>query len=224
MADDGFSDPGADVEAPRRGLPWERRGELGPGAALVQTITGVLFSPSATFRDMKIEGGWGEPLGFAVLVGSVSSWIAQAWIMLANTLLVSAAGASPVEIAAANAREIFSAFLAPFLVCAFTVIGAGIAHLLLMLFGGAPRPFETTFRVFCYAWSVGAINLIPICGVFIGAIWRFVAEIIGLREAHPVPTGRAAAAILVPVIVSCFCLAIGLFFAIGLVGLFAGSF
>ena len=99
------------VEAPmvRRGLPWERRDELGPGPAIVQTVSQVLFSPSKAFADMKVAGGWGEPLGFAVLVGSVSSWIGQAWIMLASSLLSGFGGPSPEEVAVANAQEIWSA-------------------------------------------------------------------------------------------------------------------
>ena len=213
----------SDETRPRPGLAWERRAELGPGTAVIRTISQVLFSPAATFREMKVEGGWGEPLGFAVLVGSVSSWIAQAWIMLASSLLSGRGGPSPEAVAVANAQEIWSALLAPFLVCAFTVFGAGIAHLLLMLFGGAPRPYETTFRVFCYGWSVGAINIIPICGVFIGAIWRFVVEIIGLREAHPVPMGQAAAAVLVPVLLSCFCVVVAVLL-VGFAGLAGGAF
>ncbi len=216
--------PGAGTTEPARpGLAWERRAELGPGTAVVQTISQVLLSPVATFRDMKVDGGWGEPLGFAVLVGSVSSWIAQAWIMLASSLMSGRGGPSPEAVAVANAQEIWSALLAPFLVCAFTVVGAGIAHVLLILFGGAPRRYETTFRVFCYGWSVGAVNLVPICGVFIGAIWRFVVEIIGLREAHPVPTGRAAAAVLVPVLVSCFCLMLA-FLLVAFAGVAGGAF
>jgi len=207
----------------RRGLPWERRDELGPGPAIIQTVSQVLFSPSKAFADMKVAGGWGEPLGFAVLVGSVSAWIGQAWIMLASSLLSGFGGSSPEELAVANAQEIWSALLAPFLVCSFTFFGAGIVHVLLILFGGAPRPYETTFRVFCYGWSVGAINLVPIFGLFIGAIWRFVVEIIGLREAHPVPTGRAATAVLVPVALSCFCLAM-VFLLVGFAGLAGGAF
>ncbi len=215
---------GAGTREPGRpGLPWERRAELGPGTAVVQTISQVLRSPAATFRGMKVDGGWGEPLGFAVLVGSVSSWIAQAWIMLASSLLSGRGGPSPEEVAVANAQEIWSALLAPFLVCAFTVVGAGIVHVLLMFFGGAPRPYETTLRVFCYGWSVGVLNIVPICGVLIGAIWRLVVEVIGLREAHPVPTGRAAAAVLVPVLVSCFCLMLAFFIA-GFAGIAGGLF
>ena len=218
--------PGIDTDParPRRGLPWERRDELGPGTAIIRTISQVLFSPSKAFADMKVDGGWGEPLGFAVLVGSVGSWIGQVWIMLLNSSIAGFAGFSPEEVAAENARAIMSAFFAPFLICILTVVVAGIAHLLLIMFGGAPRPYETTFRVCCYAASVGAVNVIPICGLFIGMVWAWVIKIIGLREAHPVPTGRAAAAVLVPVLLWCFCvMALAIFF-VGVAGIVAGGF
>jgi hypothetical protein len=110
------------------------------------------------------------------------------------------------EIAAANAQEVWFALMAPLIVVASTFFAAAIVHLLLIMFGGAPQPYETTFRVISYSWAVGVFNLLPICGVFIGAIWRVVVQIIGLREAHGVPGGRAAAAVLIPVILACLCL------------------
>src|SRR3989442_740314 len=53
------------------GLPWENRARLGFGAALVQTVKGVLLEPNATFRIMKKRGGLGDPLGYGVLLGSL---------------------------------------------------------------------------------------------------------------------------------------------------------
>lgn len=190
----------------RNGLAWERREELGPGAAVLGTIREVVFTPAAAFRVMRREGGWAEPLGFAVLIGSVAVWAAQAWDMLMRSMLVGFAGGGAQEIAAANIAELWFALFAPVLVCAATFFGAAIVHLLLLMFGGAPQPYETTFRVVCYSWSVGVFNFIPICGVLVGAVWRIVVQIIGVREAQEVPTGRAAAAVLVPVLLVCFCL------------------
>jgi len=190
----------------RTGLAWERRLELGPGAAVLGTVREVVFTPAAAFRVMRREGGWAEPLGFAVLVGSVGVWAAQAWDMLMRTLLAGIAGTGAQEIAAANIAEVWFALFAPFLVCAATFFGAALVHLLLLMFGGAPQPYETTFRVVCYSWSVGVFNIIPICGVLVGTVWRIVVQIIGVREAQEVPTGRAAAAVLVPVLLACFCL------------------
>ncbi len=197
---------GGEPVRPRPGLPWERRLELGAGAAVLQTVRKVVFSPTATFRDMRVEGGWGEPLAFAVLVGSVFFWVAQVWEMLVSTMLAGTLGLDPQEVAAANVQQLVFAVLAPLMVMVATLIAAAFVHLLLLMFGGASRPFETTFRVMCYSWGVAVFNVIPFCGVLVGAVWRIVVQIIGLREAQEVPGGRAAAAVLIPVLLGCLCL------------------
>lgn len=205
--------------ASRRGLAWERRAELGPGTAMARTIFQVVFAPGTAFREMKQAGGWGEPLGFALLVGSVAIWAAQLWDMLTRSLLVGLTGTTPEEVAAANLQEILFALLAPVLVLAVTFFVAAVVHVLLLMLGGAPHPYETTFRVICYTWSAGIFNLVPVCGVLIAAIWRIVVQIIGIREAQEVPTGRAAAAVLIPIVVACFCLFAVVLVAIGVAGL-----
>jgi hypothetical protein len=200
---------------PRPGLAWERRAELGPATAMARTIFQVVFAPGAAFREMKQTGGWGEPLGFAVLVGSVAIWAAQLWDMLTRSLLIGLTGATPEEVAAANLQEILFALLAPILVLAVSFFAAAVVHVLLLMLGGAPHPYETTFRVICYTWSAGIFNLVPVCGVLIAAIWRIVVQIIGIREAQEVSTGRAAAAVLIPMVVACFCLVAVVLVAIG---------
>jgi hypothetical protein len=204
--------------ASRRGLAWERRAELGPATAMVRTVFQVVFAPGAAFREMKQTGGWGEPLGFAVLVGSVAIWVAQLWDMLTRSLLIGLTGATPEEVAAANLQEILFALLAPVLVLAVSFFAAAVVHVLLLMLGGAPHPYETTFRVICYTWSAGIFNLVPVCGVLIAAIWRIFVQIVGIREAQEVSTGRAAAAVLIPMVVACFCL-----FAVVLVAIGVGS-
>ncbi len=201
----GFGD-GPDASSPRAGLAWERREQLGAAAAVFGTIREVVFSPTTAFRSMRREGGWAEPLSFAALIGSVAVWAAQAWDMLIRALLVGFSGTGVEEIAAANLAEVWFALFAPLFVCAATFFGAALVHVLLLMLGGAPRPYETTFRVVCYSWSVGVFNLVPICGVLVGTVWRVVVQIIGVREAQSVPTGRAAAAVLIPVLLACFCL------------------
>lgn len=191
--------------ASRPGVPWERRDELGVGAALVGTVSGVLMSPTATYRAMRRRGGWVEPLVFAVVIGTLGAWAAEIWQMLSRTFLAAATGVGAEEVAGANSRAVILAVLTPGLVAVITVIGAAITHLMLMLFGGAPHPWETTLRVNSYALSAQVFGAVPLCGFLIALAWGAVAQVIGLREAHEVPTGRAVAAVLVPMVVSCFC-------------------
>ena len=93
-------------------------------------------------------------------------------------------------------------------------IWTGIIHLLLMLFGGAHRGYEASFRTMSYAsGSVAIFYLFPICGMYVAIVWSLVVQIIGLREIHETSAGKAAAAVLVPIgfCVVCVCLTAVLF-------------
>ena len=75
---------------------------------------------------------------------------------------------------------------------------------MLLLLGGARRPYETTLRVSAYAsGATSVLGLIPLCGAFIGGIYAVVVAIIGLSRAHEISTGKAAAAVLLPIVLCC---------------------
>ena len=191
--------------AARPGLPWEQRAELGPASALTKTIGRVMLDPSHAFRAMRLEGNWAEPLGFGVLVGSISLWIYELWGMVLRTMLASA-GFFPVEEATnANTVGVLSALFAPAFVCFLTLFFAGMVHLMLMMFSGSARSFLPTFKVFCYSWSVGVLSVIPVCGVFAALVWLVIVWINGIREAHEVSTGQAAGPIVLLMVMVCFC-------------------
>ena len=83
-------------------------------------------------------------------------------------------------------------------------IGSGILHLCLMIVGGARKPFETTFRVVCFSsGSTSLLSMIPFCGGLIAGVWNIVVEIIGVARSHEIETGKAALAVLLPIMVCC---------------------
>lgn len=99
---------------------------------------------------------------------------------------------------------IFDLILTPVKVGIGLFIFAGIFHLCLMLFGGATRSFETTFRVNAYA--VGAAYLfclVPMCGGLVAFVYLIVLLTIGLARAHQTTTGKALMAVLAPFILCC---------------------
>jgi hypothetical protein len=70
--------------------------------------------------------------------------------------------------------------------------------------GGAKQGFETTFRVVSFAQGaitpIGILlGCIPYIGALIHAAWITVVTIIGISKAHEIPTGKAVAAVLIPV-------------------------
>jgi hypothetical protein len=88
----------------------------------------------------------------------------------------------------------------------------------LLLVRGAPRGFDATLTVVGYATGIFLLRALPVCGGLIAMVWFAVAAIQGLAEAQRAGGGKAAFAVLMPVLLSflCFCGALGM---IGLTGL-----
>lgn len=198
------------VEPVRPGLPWEAGDTARSPVGALRTISTVLLSPSRAFLDMRRTGGIGDPLLYVVLVGTVGAATGLLWQMLVSGWFDSLG--MPAEfrgMAASEATLGMMLMLSPLFVVVTTVISAAIYHAMLLMFGGAPQPFETTFRVVCFAsGSSYVLQIVPVCGGILAGLWAVVITIIGLRDAHGVTGLRAAAAVLVPVALFCLCCAL----------------
>jgi hypothetical protein len=197
-------DQRAPDDSRRTGPPWEREGQS--AGTFGSTVSQVFGQTEYVFRTMRRHGGYGGPMGFAV-VGQMIGTIAN----MAYQFLLESAG---------NGQD--PAFLASFycglLVVMPVIIIIGLFfwsflhHLVLMLAGGTEgfHEFETTFRVIAYcSGSTSLLALIPVCGGCIQLIVLIVFTIIGLAAAHETSTGKAIAATLLPFIL-CIAGAIGL--------------
>src|SRR5438477_10424313 len=56
---------------PRSGLPWDERQQRGILRAFFDTMILVLTRPGEAFTAMKHEGGFGDPLIYAIIGGSI---------------------------------------------------------------------------------------------------------------------------------------------------------
>ena len=183
--------------APRTGPPWEATGPTGP--RFIETVKQVLLSPTALFRNMRREGGYGGPLTFGVL-GSTIGFAIGMLMQLAIALLTPGQGAMNRPVIGVFAL-MFLLFL-PFLLGLSLLIWAALYHLVLRMLGAARYPFETTFRVVAYAFgSTSLLQIFPVCGGLIGFIDSIVVSIIGLTQTHGVSTAKATIAVLVPMLI-----------------------
>ncbi len=87
-------------------------------------------------------------------------------------------------------------------VATFFVAGL-VVHLMLVMFQGATRGLGATFTVMGYSYGVYLLGAIPSCGSAIALVWQVVLLIIGLAAVHRCSTGKAAAAVFVPVVLCC---------------------
>jgi hypothetical protein len=227
----------------RDGPPWEHRASLGLFGAIKETVKGVLLDPSVAFARMKREGGLAEPLQYLLLIGSVCGFMPYVYNIIfqlaggadnnvkqyeAIFRLLNNGHAPPPEATNAFAAAhltgtamvetlIGALFLLPIVLLLFSFIWAGIVHLSLMFLNGANQPFETTYRVVCYCGGSAAVfQLIPMCGAWICLIWNIVSQCIGIAKAHEISTGKAVAAVLLPMVICCgaFVAFLALIFAI----------
>ena len=197
--------PAATTVAGRTGLPWEHRQERGFFNAFVETLTMVLTRPAEAFSVMKREGGLGEPLIYALIGGCVGGIVAFLFSLGFRSIGFFADKEN--SLAAMTGMGIGSAamiIVMPLFIVIFLFIWSALAHLCLMIFGGANQPFETTFRVFAFTQgSAGPLQIIPLCGGLISGIWAIVCNCIGLARAQETDTGRAVLAVFSPLIVCC---------------------
>jgi hypothetical protein len=195
----------SEAAAARSGLPWEHRQERGFFNAFIETLVMVLTKPGEAFTVMKREGGLGEPLIYALIGGCVGGIVS-----LLFSFGLQSAGffadrhdtfATMTGMGAGSAAFII---LVPLFVVIGLFIGSAIIHLCLMIVGGANQSFETTFRVVAFTQgSTGPLQMIPVCGGMIAAVWALVCNCIGLARAHDTDTGRAVLAVFLPLIVCC---------------------
>ena len=202
--------PGAAPTTPtavagRTGLPWEHRQERGFFNAFIETLSMVLTRPAEAFSVMKREGGLGEPLIYALIGGSVGGIVSALFSLGFQSIgLFADKNNSLAGMAGIGIGSVAMIILLPLFIVVFLFIWSALAHLCLMIVGGANQPFETTFRVFAFTQgSAGPLQIIPLCGGMISGIWAIVCNCIGLARAQETDTGRAVLAVLSPIILCC---------------------
>jgi hypothetical protein len=197
--------PASATVAGRTGLPWEHRQERSFFNAFIDTLSMVLTRPAEAFSVMKREGGLGEPLIYALIGGSVGGIVSALFSLGFQSVgLFADKNNSLAGMPGVGIGSVAMIILLPLFIAVFLFIWSALAHLCLMIVGGANQPFETTFRVFAFTQgSAGPLQIIPLCGGMISGIWAIVCNCIGLARAQETDTGRAVLAVLSPLIVCC---------------------
>ena len=159
----------------------------------------VLTRPAEAFTVMKREGGFSEPLIYAShrrqrgrdCGYSCLSILLHSFGMFADqrNAIGAMAGMGIGSIGLDHPCSTRSSSSVLF------IVAAGIVHLCLMIVGGANQPFRNDFsrRVLHTGGQRASLQLIPVCGGVIAAVWGIVVNCIGLARAHETDTGRARA-------------------------------
>lgn len=195
-------------------FPWPPA-EDGPVlGAFGTTWKSASLEPAAFFRVTPRDSGTGAAVLYYLAIGILVAGASLFWDVMGG-----AAGLDDEVVAevGTGVSPLVTFLLSPLILLFALVLAAGVTHLLLLLLRGAGYRFDTTIRVFCYAYSPMVLGIIPFIGTIAGTVWMLVVAIIGLREAHETVTWKPAVAVLGP-----FLLLMGLA-AIALMTLLAGA-
>jgi hypothetical protein len=192
---------------PMAPIPWEQPGQSAV-SALLETAKLFLMSPTEAFRRMPVTADILRPLIYAILFGWFGLAIGQIWSLLGRMAMPTFFQEPPAFAAMGSPmmRTIFVIVLGPILIPIFLFIWAAIVHLVLMLLGGANSGFMATVRVLCYANTTQIFSAVPICGGFVSLIWGIILQILGIAIAHRTTNGKAALAVLLPLVLCCVCI------------------
>ncbi len=158
-----------------------------PVQTFIATVQAVVLRPVDFFRGILRQGDLINPLIFALICYEVAA-------ILGGLLRVVGIGATNQGFGS----FLVSIILAPIFAAIGLFIGAGILHLLVMLFVGSRNSgFEATFRVVAYSAVTSLVSWIPYIGGLL-SLYGIYLGIVGIREMHNTSTGKAALVVLIP--------------------------
>lgn len=198
------------------GLPWEDA-SYGRFEGLLRTIGMFITRPDEAYSIMA-PTGLGKPFFYAVIMAWVELLVGIAyWAAFQSPFFLMGLPEVREELAglavgagvmAAIGATVF--LLTPILVAIWLAIHAAILHLMLLIVGEGRRGFETTVKVICYSHTADLANLVPMCGGLLSLVWFVALQIIGVSRAHQCSYGKAALAVLLPVLLCCSCIVVAL--------------
>jgi DNA-directed RNA polymerase subunit RPC12/RpoP len=204
---------------PSPGLPspFADRARTGFLAGFFHTWKLVATQPESFFARVRPDQAWSAIL-FGVLASTVGNAMASlyAWLTGQQTLVAleemiakmpedRAQIARIYERALAADALLAQALAAPLVTLVLIYVVAAIVHLLLVLFRGANRGFDATVTAVAYASGLLLLLAVPGCGALLAGVWGLVSLVIGLGAVQRCGSGKAAAAVLAPLVLVCVC-------------------
>jgi len=221
------------VIQPGERIPWED-GTVSFPANLALTWWECLVYPARFFEGVDWEGSFARPLLYFLITAILAGLLGLFWFAWGPWGEAEALGLT-LEL------QLLSFFLTPFAVLVGLAMLTLVQHLFVLMLAPGRRRIAATARVLCYASGVGLLSGIvppaigpsgPMPGV-LGALyllvyvalvvaveaWYVVVMVLGIRQAHHVSTGRAAAIVLLPIVVLLFLVGSLVFLAIAFAAL-----
>lgn len=188
-------------------LAWDQRAELGTLKAYWKSCLPLMLSPNPTLNATREDGSVGSSLLFAFLSG-LAGYFTTGLLYVGLFGIIGAAVLQDTQ-----AKSPPPAWLLPAVAAAFTVLGplismlwtlisAGIDHVILKMLGAA-KPFTVTLRASALSQAPNIIGLIPLFGLYVFPWWSLVLRVIAYKNLHKLRVGQALVGALLAPVLSC---------------------
>lgn len=206
-----------DTDAPDPAtFPWPAPAGNSGFDALVRTAATVLTRPSAFYRTLPIDAPPVPAAIFLVILTYAGAGVYLFWEMvLPDPAWV------PAAMRTTESEAIINFLLSGPIALAITTLVALLVHVGLVIFGARRQRPRNTINVLYYASATAIFQIIPWIGVLVAGLASLVITIIGVREVHGTSTGRATAAVLLPIFAVAAMLVFGIFLIV-IAGLMTG--
>jgi hypothetical protein len=209
--------PGATVQPEaEQSAPFADRARRGFFPSFAQTWRLAAVEPARFFRQVRVDET-ASALLFGVICTTLGNWAA----LVFSYATASATKGFWVEFSQRMGGRfealpilrmmqgftlssfLIQAVLSPVLALVGIYVMAGIFHVFLLMVRAAPRRFDATLTVAAYASALFLLRALPVCGGLLGTVWFAVVAILGLAEAQRCGPGKAAFAVLMPLVAAC---------------------
>ncbi len=193
---------------PPNPLPWEARETRGLVPSFFDTLGLLVTRPAEAWARMREGGDSTSPLLFGVAV----CWLSTALQGILFRLIAAPMLPAFLGRRFGMMRDLGGVglavrlIMAPFVIAIALFLGAAILHLCCMLVGALQNSrsgFEGSLRAVCYSEVSSLASIIPLVGGLIAIVWWIVLAVQGIQRLHHTTSGKAVAAVLIPVVVCC---------------------
>jgi hypothetical protein len=162
---------------------------------LIETIKGMIIAPVQTMQQQEESTVQDTLLYYLEII------LAFALISTIVTALLKSGGlTTAVDLQAPASLLIYLVGLFIGMIIALVILVL-ILHLCARMMGGDGEWTDTLRAFVLSSTPIAVIGWIPFVGSFIANLWSLVLMVAGVREYHHLSTGKAAIAVLLPVIV-----------------------
>ena len=218
--------PGYSPQSVAGPVAWEdsSKGMIGGGW---ETFKNACFTPKAFFAGVAQNDNPWPSITFCMATRGLAGFLYGVFISLIylaiGGMMAAAMGSSSrgmggsggpgMMLAVMGAMGVFAVIVYPLMFALSALItpwiSGGIYHLMLMLMSGATKPYTSTVRVCGYSNAATIWMVIPGIGALVSLGFHLVLTVVGLDETHKCGTGKAVAAVLIPLVLVCGCCCVG---------------